>query len=105
MNNKELRKLLKQIDDKFKALHPLLEKAHISLAEKVKRDTGYEFHSQIGHAEAGIDCICLMVEDYNNTKNMFPNSKAVGVYEEKHIYPLFKGLRHLFYESFGTLYR
>jgi hypothetical protein len=104
MTDQELKKLLKQIDDKFEEIFPLLNKAGQGLADKVEKETGYRFDFSIGHPEAGINCICLQGPDDIKTP-CFPNSHAARKYEDSKIYPLFSKLRYVYFSTWGGLYK
>ena len=92
MEDQDLRELLKEIDQKFQAIMPLLERVGKALAEKVRRETGVEVCYSIGWEEAGINTLCLLLEE---GRKGFKNYKEASDWLDKNIYPLFDGCKVL----------
>lgn len=94
MKDKDLKILLQQIDNQFKALLPLLEKAGEALVEKAKREHGVELNYSLGWEEGGIECLCLQ-----RGKKNFDTWEQGCQFEEKSVEPLFEGLEILWFDA------
>jgi len=94
MTDTELRELLEQIDSKFDEIIPLLCKAGEALVDKARREKEVELVYNIGWEEGGINCLCLDVG-----KKGFGNDDEAFEWESEEIWPLFGGLKYLYFSA------